>query len=520
MNKKKLVLELLSQSYLNSKILASFKRKYAKQSGVFLKNSEILSTYKKLVKKKLIKASKSFETVLRIKKVRSLSGIVAIAVLTKPYDCPGQCVYCPTQKNMPKSYLKDEPAVMRAKMANFDPYLQVQRRIRQLQETGHSTEKIELIVMGGTFSCLPDKYQKEFIKSCFDAANNKRSESLKKAKSLNEKAKNRIIGITLETRPDQINVNEIKKMRLLGATRVEIGIQSIYDDVLAKIKRGHLVKQSIKATKLLKDAGFKVCYHLMPNLPASSFKKDLAMFKTVFSNPDFKPDMLKIYPCVVVYQAKLYSWYKKGTFTPYDDSKLIKLLISIKKIVPPWVRINRLGRDIPIANIVAGTKLSNIRQVLQKKLKKENIKCQCIRCREIKQNKLMNDALIFKMKKYKASKGTEYFLQYTDKQEKLYALLRLRIPSLKTQKNHFLKTLNGAGIIRELHTYGKSIPISRKEDKAVQHIGLGKKLIHKAETICKKEGIKKIAVISGIGAREYYRKLGYTLSDTYMEKKL
>lgn len=521
MSLEKLVLKLLKQSYFNNKKLASLKREWAKEFGMMPKNSQILSSYKKLLAKKSIKPKKSLEKLLRLKKVRSFSGIVPIAVMTKAYRCPGQCVYCPTQKGIPKSYLDDEPAVMRAQMAGFSPYLQVKRRLEQLQKTGHSTEKIELIVMGGTFSVLPLDYQQEFIKRCFDAANEVKAKNLLAAQKINEKAKNRIIGITLETRPDQINIKEIKKMRLLGGTRVEIGVQSIFDQVLKKVKRGHLVRETIKATKLLKDAGFKICYHLMPNLPGSNLKKDYQMFKEVFNNQNFKPDMLKIYPCVVLYQAQLYNWFKKGKFQPYTDKQLINFLLRIKKIIPSWIRINRLGRDIPIANIAAGNKLSNIRQVLQKKLKEKNIKCQCIRCREIKGKEPASPDLYFKSFHYPASGGKEYFLQYVDKDNQLYALLRLRIPSqILTKKKHFLPVLQEAAIIRELHTYGQALPLKKQDKKASQHKGLGKKLIKKAEAIAQSLAIKKMAVISGIGVREYYSKLDYKLENTYMVKSL
>lgn len=530
---KNLVLKLLNQSYLNQKKLASLKREWAKKNGSTPKNSQIFLAYQKLIKQKKVRRSKNLENVLRLKKIRSLSGIVPIAVLTKPYPCPGKCVYCPTQKGMPKSYLDDEPAAMRAKMAKFDPYLQVHRRLKQLQITGHSTQKIELIVMGGTSSVLPASYQRNFIANCFMAANNYPKNNLTAPKTtslsqlkylqkINETAKNRIIGITLETRPDEINIKEIKFMRQLGATRVEIGIQSTFDEVLKKNKRGHSVSASIKATKLLKDAGFKICYHLMPNLPASNLKKDYQMFEEVFNNPDFKPDMIKIYPCVVCYQAELYQWFKQGKFKPYSDKDLIKLLVKIKTIIPQWIRINRLGRDIPINNIAAGNKISNIRQVVQRELVKQNLHCQCIRCREIRNSSSLNNQTVhFSQLKYKASGGDEYFLQYIDNNQRLYGLLRLRIPSqIFSRKKHFLPALQDSAIIRELHIYGLALSLKTKNKKATQHHGFGKKLIKRAEKITQSLGIKKIAVISGVGVRDYYRRLGYHLQGSYLVKNL
>jgi len=535
----KLVIKLLNQSYLNPQTLARSKRQWAKTHGFMPGNSQILLAYKKLVSESKIRPNRELEHFLRLKKVRSLSGIVPVALMTKPYPCPGQCIYCPTQAKIPKSYLDDEPAVMRARRANFDPYLQVKRRLKQLRQTGHSTQKIELIIMGGTFSVLPHDYQLEFIIQCFAACNKSRikndelrimnvKEKLKilvQQQKINEEAKQRIIGLTLETRPDFINEKEIKWLRILGCTRVEIGVQSLDDAVLKKVKRGHGVSATVKATRFLKDAGFKVCYHLMPNLPGSNPTKDLKMLKNVFTNPRFKPDMLKIYPCVVLYQAKLYKNFKKGQFKPYTDTQLIKLLLKIKKIVPEWVRINRLGRDIPVANIAAGNKLSNIRQILQTEMKKKKLRCRCIRCREIKNLTRHSkhptchpelDSGSIKIIHYQASGGIEYFLQYCDQKDRLLSLLRLRFPGPK----QVLSVLKNSAIIRELHTYGLSLPLKNHDKKATQHEGLGKKLLVEAEKIAQKQGYKKIAVISGIGARDYYRKLGYQLKDTYMVKDL
>ncbi len=508
-----LVFNLLDSSHFTKNLLAKEKRLWAKKHGYLPKNSAILKAYKKLLKEDKISMSQKLETVLKLKQIRSLSGIVPVAVLTKPWPCPGNCVYCPTQANMPKSYLDDEPAVMRAQMADFDPYFQVKRRLTQFKETGHSTDKIELIIMGGSFSYLPKDYQTEFVKRCFDAANQKLSSSLEQAQKINQTVKQRIIGITLETRPDLIDEQEIEHMRMLGATRVEIGVQSLSNKVLKLVKRGHGVEATIKATRLLKEAGFKVGYHLMPNLPGSNVTQDLEMFKQVFSNPDFMPDMIKIYPCVVVYQAKLYDWLMEKKYKPYKDSQLVSLLIKIKKLVPPWVRIMRLGRDIPVANIAAGNKMSNIRQVLEQK----GAVCQCIRCREVK-NKFKNSAdLTLEDITYKASGGEEHFLQYKDQRNRLYALLRLRF---NKTKQHFINELQNASLIREVHTYGQALAIGNTNEKASQHHGLGKKLIKRAEELSKQKGFKKIAIISGIGARQYYEKLGYKLEHTYMVKNL
>ncbi len=482
---------------------------------------KLLSAYHKLLKQGSIKKQKKLENWLKKREIRTLSGVAPIAVLTKPYPCPGQCIYCPTESQMPKSYLSNEPAVMRAILNNFDPYKQVKMRLRALAMTGHKTDKCELIVMGGTWSYLPKKYQTWFIKRCFDAFNQKTAKTLEKAQKLNETAKYRVIGLTLETRPDYIDIKEIQRMRELGCTRVELGVQTIDDKILKITQRGHLTDQTIKATKLLKDAGFKISYHMMPNLPTSTPAKDFKIFQKLFTNQNFQPDMLKIYPCVVTRDSKIYNWYKKGKYKAYSDKQLLNLLIKIKKYIPPYVRITRLIRDIPSESIMAGNKISNLRQLIQEKLKANNEFCQCIRCREARNKQLTFNNLQLTIKKYKASDGLEYFLSYESKDKKtLFAFLRLRIP--RKPDSEIIKALpelKDAALIREVHTYGTLIPLKSKQ-KAVQHLGLGKRLMQEAEKIVKKHKFNKIAVIAGIGVREYYKKLGYKLANTYMVKKL
>jgi elongator complex protein 3 len=520
-----------------SKIKRRGSRKYNRPCPT---NVELLETYRKIAEERKIKIDKNIENILITKSIRTMSGVAIVAVLTKPYPCPGTCVYCPDEKNMPKSYLSNEPAVMRAILTDFHPYKQAQTRIKSLQATGHKTDKIELIVMGGTFSYLPKQYQTWFIKECFRACNKTSSKlkiknlKLEKLQEINEKSAHRIVGLTLETRPDYIDKKEITRMRKLGATRVELGVQSIYDDVLKLNNRGHGRKEIIKATKLLKEAGFKINYHMMPNLPGSSYKRDLEMFKELFSNPDFQPDMLKIYPCVVIKNAQIYKWLKDGRYKPYSNKKLIELLSEIKKTVPYYIRITRLIRDIPSTSIIAGNKVSNLRQILKKKSEEEGWQCKCIRCREVRnQNPLLlkegQGVVVKKLKlfrqDYDASDGKEIFLSFeNEKRQYLYSLLRLRINKINRHSVSYrtpsvLNVLNNTAIIREVHTYGKLVQIKSKSKKSPQHTGLGKKLIAEAEKIAQEEfGLKKIAVISGVGVRDYYRKLGYGLEDEYMIK--
>lgn len=499
------------------------KKKISKELGVALPtNADLREHYEKMIAEKKTKRRPKFEELLLSRKIRTQSSVAVVAVLTKPFACPGKCIYCPTEKEMPKSYLPNEPAVMRAVASAFDPYQQVQNRLRALELNGHKTDKIELIVMGGTFSFFPKDYQKKFIAECFRACNEYpknrfKNIGLSKEQSRNEKAKHRIVGLTLETRPDYIDEKEILNFRNLGCTRVELGVQSIFDSVLRINRRGHDIATTIRATKLLKDAGFKINYHIMPGLPGSNLKKDHEVFKQLFSDPNFQPDMLKIYPTVVIKNSALYSLWKKGRYVPLTDKQFEKFILKIKnEIIPPYVCIARLVRDVPVTSIVAGPTISNLRQKIA-----HHSQCPCIRCREVKSDYSKNEKILLDRIDYEASNGKEIFLQYVSPdKKKLFALLRLRLPEDKNQK-HFIPALRGAALIREVHTYGKLAGISKKDKTSPQHIGLGKKLMQEAERIAREEsGFQKIAVISGVGVRDYYRKLGYRQKETFMLKNL
>ena len=504
-------MEIIKKKVRTSVDLAQTKRKIAKRYKIPCpSNIDLLKIYHELTKKGKIKKSVVLESLLKTRPIRSLSGIVNISVLTKPYPCPGKCLYCPQELGIPKSYVSGEPAVERAKRLEFNPYLQVKKRIEMLKIEGHHTDKIELRIVGGTWSYYPKKYQSWFIERCLEACNEKMSKNLEEAQRLNEKATHRIVGLSIETRPDFINPSEIKWLRELGVTMVELGIQSIYDDVLKINLRGHKVKEAILATKLLKDAGFKVLYQMMPNLPGSDLKRDEKMFEELFSNPTFQPDLLKIYPCALLKEAPLYQLWRRGKYKPYTRSQLMNLIKSIKKKIPYYARIQRITRDIPSKTIVAGpAKISNLRQILLEKMKIEGWQCKCIRCREVKEKYNLKEKVYLFRKNYRASDGKEIFLSFENKNRtKLYSLLRLRITS------------QNKAVIREIHTYGPLVPIDKKR-LAPQHRGLGKKLIKEVEKIAKNEfGLKKIVVISSVGARKYFRELGYKLKDTYMVKSL
>lgn len=494
-------------------------------------NADLRDRYNQLLSSGEIKRSEKLESVLMSRLIRTQSGVAVVAVLTKPYPCPGKCIYCPSEKDMPKSYLSNEPAVMRAIDSQFDPYRQVQNRLRSLELNGHQTDKIELIVMGGTFSFLPKAYQKKFITRCFQGANEYGQKSKAESRKLkantdtelkfqqkkNETAKHRIIGLTLETRPDYIDEKEILNFRNLGCTRVELGVQSIYDDVLRLNRRGHLIASTIQASKMLKDAGFKINYHMMPGLPGSTPKRDFEAFRALFSGSEFQPDMLKIYPTVVLKNSLLFQIWKKGNYKPLTNKSFEKLVLKIKnEAITPYVRIARLVRDVPTSSIVAGPTISNLRQIII-----PQSKCPCIRCREVGAGFIVKEKIILDRIDYAASDGKEIFLQFVSvDKKKLFALLRLRIPT-NNNANHFIGALKNSAIIREVHTYGKLTKIDEKDSTSPQHIGLGKKLLLEAERITKEEfGLKKIVVISGVGVRNYYKKSGYRLRDSYMVKNL
>jgi elongator complex protein 3 len=487
-------------------------------------NSDVLKVYRLLIKTPGWAPIENVERILRKRSVRTLSGIAPVAVLTKPYPCPGHCAYCPHESNVPASYLSNEPAVMRAIRCGYNPYKQIIHRLQALVNNGHEPTKIEIIVIGGTWSYLPTKYKYWYILNCFKAANNFQNKKinlknlypqklslaeirvlLRKEQKKNETAKYNIIGLTLETRPDYISEAELAEMRDLGCTRVEIGVQAVDDKILKLNKRGHGVKAIADATRALKQSGFKVTYHLMPALPGATPAKDLALFKKLFSDERFQPDQIKFYPTVVTRGSLLYKWYKAGKYKPYSDKVLQELIVKCKAVVPPYVRIIRLIRDIPEESIVAGNKITNLRQVMQQR----GVKCSCIRCREVKDGIVKNNGPL-NMIKYAASGGQEYFISAdSDDQKTLYGFCRLRIDSTSPV---------APAIIRELHVYGALV--AKGGIKKVQHSGLGKKMLAKAEGLAEKSGAEKIAVISGVGVRGYYRKQGYKLVGNYMVKAL
>ena len=480
---------------------------------------------------------------LRRKPVRTISGVAVIAVMTSPAPCPhGVCLPCPGGPNStfksPQSYMGREPAAMRAIQHGFDPYTQVESRLSQLKEIGHDVEKVELIVMGGTFSARSLDYQEWFIKRCLEAMNDFTGKEwrenawrigktlpyipLEEVQKANEKAEIRNVGITFETRPDWAGEKHVDEFLKLGGTKVELGVQSVYDFVLARMQRGHGVAEIVRANQVLRDSAFKVGFHMMPHLPGSDSKLDLKGFKKLFEDSRFRPDYLKIYPTLVTEGTPLYRLWESGDYDALSDEEAAELIADIKEILPKWVRLQRIQRDIPAYQIIAGVRKSNLRQLAEEKLRERGGKCHCIRCREVghtslKGRKINPKDIELTVESYDACGGTEHFIAFEDlAADVLIGFTRLRFPAAPHRPE-----LQDAALIRELHVYGSMVPIGKEaKQKEWQHRGYGKELLEYAEKIACENGYRKLAIISGIGAREYYRKFGYVLDNVYMSKVL
>lgn len=515
----------------------------------FMSNADILE-YAKPEEKELVSG------ILKKKPTRTMSGVAIVAVMCHPHKCPhGRCFYCPESDIAPPSYTGEEPAALRGRMYEFHPYVQCFNRLKQLKKIGHPIDKVELIIMGGTFPSRDLSYQQWFVSQCLKAMcdfglimENKPTnydynldydeirqfekgvlktyppndyvliEDVQKA---NENSKVRCVGMTFETRPDYCKIDHINRMLDFGVTRVELGVQTLSDDLYIKIKRGHTIADVIEANQLLRDSAIKVAMHMMPGL-FSDQKQDLKMFKQLFTDDNFKPDMLKIYPCLVTKGSELYDMWERGEYAPYTDEEAVELITKVKAILPKWVRTMRIQRDIPSTLIEAGVKKSNLGELVYNNLEREHINCQCIRCREIGHKKTsheysLDDFELFK-EKYVACNGEEYFLSIEDyNEESIAGFIRLRLPS----KDHFRDEItDSTALIRELHVYGNMIKIGGKNPRIGQHTGFGERLLKEAENIAIDNCKDEVAIISGIGTRNYYRKFGYEKVGPYMKKKI
>ena len=490
---------------------------------------------------------------LKKKPTRTKSGVAIVAVMCHPHKCPhGRCLYCPESDIAPPSYTGEEPAALRGRMFEYHPYVQCFNRLAQLKKIGHPIDKVELIIMGGTFPSRDLCYQEWFVSQCLKAMtdfglileNNAEFEIDKKLirefekgivktyppndyvliddiQLANENSKVRCVGMTFETRPDYCKKEHINRMLDFGVTRVELGVQTLSDELYEKVKRGHTIADVIESNQLLRDSAIKVAMHMMPGLFVRQ-KEDLKMFKQLFSDENFKPDMLKIYPCLVTKGSEIYDMWQEGIYSPYTDEEAVDLIVEIKKILPKWVRTMRIQRDIPSTLIEAGVQKSNLGELVYNKLDENHTNCQCIRCREIghkktNENYTLDDFRLFK-ESYNACGGEETFISIEDKNEESIAgFLRFRIPSQNTFRPEIT---DKTALIRELHVYGNMIQIGNKNPSIGQHTGFGEKLLMEAENLAIDNNKDEIAIISGIGTRNYYRKFGYERKGPYMAKKL
>ncbi|TFF92694.1 tRNA uridine(34) 5-carboxymethylaminomethyl modification radical SAM/GNAT enzyme Elp3 [Candidatus Thorarchaeota archaeon] len=466
---------------------------------------------------------------LQKRPVRTVSGVAVVATMTSPQDCPhGRCAYCPggPELGVPQSYTGHEPATMRGLQHDFDPYRQVEGRLAQLKNIGHSINKVELIVMGGDWCSKPVEYQKGFVKGCLDAMNGSISENLHEAKTLNETAPVRNVGLTFETRPDWVTENSIDAMLEMGATRVEIGVQSLSDEILERVERGHGVEATVTATQMLRDSGLKVCYHMMPGLPGTTLERDLEDFSTLFSDPRFCPDMLKIYPTIVVKNTKLYGWWKSGSYAPHTTDETVSLLADAVSKMPEYVRIQRMQRDIPLHQIEAGLDKGHLRELVHQEMEKRSLRNPTIRYREIGHLSMRSDVdpdpseIELIRRDYSASGGSEVFLSLeTPKLDALFGFLRLRVPSENAPRKEISD--EPCTLIRELRVYGPVVEVGDHDPEAWQHLGLGERLMREAYDVTKEElDRRRILVNSGIGVKEYYRNLGFRDAGPYMEREL
>ena len=461
---------------------------------------------------------------IRMKPIRTLSGVTTITVLTKPHPCPGECIFCPSEEGLPQSYLSDEPGARRGVEHAFDPFTQVSSRLKALHEVGHPTDKIELLILGGSWTAYPASYREWFIRRCFEALNQENPNddigevSLADVQKTNSQARHRNVGLVVETRPDLITIENLVEMRRQGVTKMQLGIQSMDDRILQLNKRGHSAEEAEEAICLVRAAGYKVVVHWMPNLLGATPQSDREDFARLWREGGVNPDEMKIYPCQLLRNAELYQYWERGEYRPYEEQELIDLLADIKPTVPRFCRINRVIRDIPSNHVVEGNRNTSLRQDVAQEMKKRGSSCQCIRCREIRKGKIDDRNLVLDDQVYKAGWAEEHFLSYNTQDDNILGFLRLSLPSA----NHFfpVEELQDAAIIREVHVYGQSVELGGESSGSVQHRGLGSSLIEKAAEIALSKGYRKLTVISAVGTREYYAARGFTLTDLYMVRDL
>jgi elongator complex protein 3 len=517
-------------------------RSHPLQAGGYLNKSMLVAIYNEMVAAGELQEDARLLERIRMKPMRTLSGVTTVTVLTKPYPCPGKCIFCPTDVRMPKSYLPDEPGAMRGLEHEFDPYAQVRSRIEQLESVGHPTDKIELLILGGTWSSYRRDYQEWFIKRCFDAMNDissalsgaaaiaqaqsKRLENVQsvdereliEAHTFNETTHHRNVGLVIETRPDEITPGELQWLRHLGVTKVQMGAQSLDDHILEINKRGHDVECTRRATALLRAAGFKIVLHWMPNLLGATPGSDRQDFARLWN--DFCPDEIKIYPNQLLANAELYEYWQRGEFKPYTTQELIDLIADIKPTIPRYCRVNRVIRDIPSTNVVEGNRRTSLRQDVHDEMQRRGTRCECVRCREVRGKSVQPELLKLDDMVYTAGAAEEHFISYVTPDDKLAGFVRLSLPG-KDSPQTGMPDLDEAALIREVHVYGQSLPVGAEKQGAAQHAGLGTRLLEKAESLARAKGFKRMAVISAVGTRGYYlAKSGFERGELYLTKTL
>ncbi len=487
-------------------------RRHPLPNGNLLPKDQLLRGYIQLCRQQGRHPDPALIRRLQAKPVRTISGVAPVTVLTEPAPCPGTCIFCPEVAGMPKSYLPNEPGAMRAAAHDFDPYGQTAGRIRTLADNGHAVDKIELLILGGTWSCYPHEYQEWFVRRCFDAMNEREAATLVEAQRLNERAPHRNVGLVVETRPDCITVDEVQRLRRLGVTKVQLGVQSLDDEILRLNKRGHTVAETHRAMRLLRLAGFKIVVHWMPNLLGATPASDLADFRRLWDDPALRPDELKIYPTSLLTGTELYAHWQRGEYRPYDEATLIELLARCKALIPPYCRLNRLMRDIPAPDIVAGVKRSNLRQDVQQYMAGRGMACRCIRCREVRGRVVDTGTLRLERLDYATDATRECFLSGVTPEGRLAGFLRLSLPRAEPP----IVELAGCAVIRELHVYGPALELGDRRKGTAQHAGLGTRLLEEARHIAREEGFARLAVIAAVGTRPYYRERGFEQGELYM----
>ncbi len=508
--------EVREVSRLTPEGLSRILRRHALPDGTIFSKSQLLRGYRQLCRQEGRPLDRELVRRLQIKPTRTLSGVAPVAVMTRPYPCPGECLFCPTVEGMPTSYLPGEPSAQRAADHNFDPLAQTAARIAALRRTGHSVDKIELIVQGGSWSAYPEAYQEWFVRRCLEAMNGTEAASLEEAQQRNEEARYRNVGLSVETRPDLVTVEEVWRLRRLGVTKVQLGLQSLDDEVLSRNRRGHTVAESRRAMRLLRLAGLKVVVHWMPNLLGATPEGDRADFLRLWQDPALRPDELKIYPTALLPNTGLYREWQRGAYRPYDEETLVHLLAECKTLVPPYCRINRLMRDISTEWIVAGVKKPNLRQEVQRYMARMGFACRCIRCREVRAAGIDPAELRLKTVSYPTDATEERFLQYVTPEGALAGFLRLSLP----QEEPPLEELRGCALVREMRVYGPALDLEARQDGAPQHAGLGGRLLEEAGRQAGLAGYRRLAVIAAVGTRPYYRRHGFEREGTYMVRPL